>query len=154
MHESFDRRMELATPVDAVWTTVTDVERLVTWISILRAARELEPLASYTAVLEDRLGPFRLRADLDVRVSEVDAPHTLTVRADGEDRQVGSRIAVSGTLTLTGSGQATALTITGEYEVTGKAASLGSSSIRKKASTILDQFCDRVAAELGSPAVD
>lgn len=148
MHQTVERRIELAAPVDLVWATVTDVERLVSWISVLHSARELERLSSYTATLEDRLGPFRLRADLDVRVTDVVEPRTITVRADGEDRQVGSRISVAGTLTLSEVEQATSLAITGEYEVTGKAASLGSSSIRKKANTIVAEFCARAVAEM------
>jgi carbon monoxide dehydrogenase subunit G len=150
MQQVFDRRIELGCPVNEVWATVTDIERLVSWISILHSARELEPLATYTATLEDRIGPFRLRADLDVRLSEVRPPLALTVRAEGEDRQVGSRIAVTSTLTLAETGQATTLSVTGRYEVTGKAASLGSSSIRKKGDTILNQFCDRAASELAA----
>ncbi|MQA81671.1 MAG: hypothetical protein GEV10_24860 [Streptosporangiales bacterium] len=148
MHHSLERRLELVAPVERVWATVTDVERLVSWISVLHSARELERLSSYTATLEDRLGPFRLRADLDVRVTDVVEPRTITIRADGEDRQVGSRIAVAGTLKLSEMEHMTLLAIIGEYEITGKAASLGSSSIRKKANMIVAEFCARAAAEL------
>jgi uncharacterized protein len=148
MHQSFERRIELSASSQDVWTTVTDVERLVSWISILHSVKELEPLSSYTATLEDRLGPFRLRADLEVRVSDAMALRTMTVQAEGEDRQVGSRIAVVGTLTLSEEENATALALHGEFEVTGKAAALGASSIRKKANAILDDFCGRATAEL------
>jgi carbon monoxide dehydrogenase subunit G len=150
MHQTFERRIEVAVPAERAWPTVTDVRRLVSWIPILHSARELEPLSIYTVTLEDRLGPFRLRADLDVTVTGSTAPHDITVRAEGEDRQVGSRVSVAVTLMLNETGPATTVTVTGEYEVTGKAASLGASSIRKKANTILDEFCGRVTAELGS----
>lgn len=148
MHQSVERQIELLAPKDVVWAAVTDVERLVSWISVLHSARELRRLSSYTVTLEDRLGPFRLCADLDVRVTDVVEPQRITVRADGEDRQVGSRISIGGTLTLAEMQQATSLAIIGEYEITGKAASLGSSSIRRKANTIVAEFCTRAIAEL------
>lgn len=150
MHQAFERRFEVAGSPAQVWTTITDVQRLVSWISVLHSARELEPLAKYTATLEDRLGPFRLRADLDVAVTDATVPRSMTVQAEGEDRQVGSRISVVGTLMLEQVDAGTAITVLGEFEVTGKAASLGASSIRKKANTILDEFCNSAVAELGS----
>lgn len=150
MHQTFERRFEVAVSAEQVWTTIIDVERLVSWISILHSARELEPLAHYTATLEDRLGPFRLCADLDVTVTDSTALRAITVHAEGEDRQVGSRISVTGRLVLDDAAGATAVSVSGEYEVTGKAASLGASSIRKKATTILDEFCGRATAELGA----
>jgi uncharacterized protein len=150
MHQTFDRRFEVAVAPTQVWTTITDVERLVSWISILHSARELEPLVKYTATLEDRLGPFRLRADLDVNVTDSVVARAITVQAEGEDRQVGSRISVVGTLSLDDADVGTAITVTGEYEVTGRAASLGASSIRKKANMILDEFCNCATTELGA----
>lgn len=150
MHQTFERRFEVAVPPGQVWQTVTDVERLVSWISVLHSAREIEPLSTYTATLEDRLGPFRLRADLDVTVTDSTPPEQITVRAEGEDRQVGSRISVLGTVTLRPAGAGTAVTVVGEYEVTGRAASLGASTIRKKANVILEEFCVQATAELGA----
>jgi uncharacterized protein len=150
MQQTFERRFEVAVGAEQVWATFVDVERLVSWISILHSARELEPLARYTATLEDRLGPFRLRADLDVTVTDSTAPRSITVHAEGEDRQVGSRISVTGTLELDDAAGATVVRLVGEYEVTGRAASLGASSIRKNATTILDEFCGRATAELGA----
>lgn len=86
-----------AAPVDA-WTALVDVLRLVGWVSVVEDAVELEPLSKYTAVLMDRLGPFKLRANLDVTVSDVVSGQSLKVKAIGEDRQVGSRLLVVATM--------------------------------------------------------
>lgn len=150
MQQEFIREFDAGAPATQIWTTIIEVERLVSWISILHSAQEVERLARYTATLEDRLGPFRLRADLEVTVTEAVEARSITVHAEGEDRQVGSRIGVTGTLALQPIESGTHVVVTGNYEVTGKAASLGAGSIRKKANAILDEFCSRASIESGT----
>lgn len=147
---TFSRELEVPAPAADCWRTLTDVPRLVDWVSIVEGAKELEPLSRYTAVLMDRVGPFRLRADLDVTVSEVRPPSRIRVSAAGEDRQVASRLSVDALLTLADRGAAgTLLAVTGVYEVTGRVAALGSGTINKKAERVLDDFFATAARELG-----
>jgi uncharacterized protein len=147
---TFSRELAVSADADTCWAVLTDVPRLVDWVSIVDEAKEIQPLEKYTAVLMDRLGPFKLRADLDITVSEVETGRHIRVRAAGEDRQVSSRIGVDATLTLTSRGDAgTDVRVDGSYEVVGKVATLGAGMIRQKAAKILDEFFDRAAAELG-----
>ena len=132
------------------WSALVDVPRLVKWVSIVEDAVELEPLSKYTAVLLDRLGPFRLRADLDVTVSDVDEGRSLKVRAAGEDRQVGSRLLVLANLVVRPESHGSTVVVDGVYEVTGKVASMGSGTINKKAQKILDEFFKAASDELGA----
>jgi uncharacterized protein len=137
-----------ATPADS-WAALIDVSRLVSWVSVLEDAVELEPLSKYTAVLQDRLGPFKLRADLDVTVSEVEQGSSLKVRAVGEDRQVGSRLLVLASLQVRPKSDGSTIVVDGVYEVTGKVASMGSGTINKKAQKILDEFFGAAGDDLG-----
>ncbi|QRP48659.1 CoxG family protein [Amycolatopsis sp. FDAARGOS 1241] len=147
---SFAREFTVPADPPACWRVLTDVARLAGWVGILDDVKELSPLESYQAVLMDRLGPFRLRADLDVAVSEVEEPRRIRVRAAGEDRQVSSRLGIDATLQLvTGDDGATTVSVTGTYEVVGKVATLGSGMIRQKAAKILDEFTGHAVAELG-----
>lgn len=145
----FSRRIEVVRPPEGCWPVLTDVRRLVGWVSVLEDAEELEHLSRYTAVLMDRLGPFRLRADMAISVQDVEEGRHVAVHAEGEDRQVGSRLVVDATLDLEPQGEGTAVTIAGSYEVTGRVASMGAGTIRKKADKILDDFFASVATELG-----
>ena len=150
---TFSRQLTVAADTETAWTTLTDVPRLVQWVSIVDDAKELAPLEKYTAILMDRLGPFKLRADLDISVSEVEAGRHIRVRAAGEDRQVSSRIGIDAVLTLERSaaeGGGTEVRVEGSYEVVGKVATLGAGMIKQKASKTLDEFFDRVAVELGA----
>lgn len=147
---NFERSLQVTADPATCWGILTDVPQLASWISIVDEAKEISPLERYTAVLADRMGPFKLRADLDIEVSEVDEPHNIRVRAAGEDRQVSSRIAVDATLRLQpGDGAGTVVVVTGGYEVVGKVATLGAGMIRQKAAKILDEFFARASAQLG-----
>jgi carbon monoxide dehydrogenase subunit G len=138
-----------SSPADS-WDALVDVPRLVGWVSIVDNAVELEPLSKYTAVLMDRLGPFKLRADLDVTVSDVEPGHSLKVKAVGEDRQVGSRLLVLASLEVRPEDQGSTVVVDGVYEVTGKVASMGPGTINKKAQKVLDEFFGAAGEELGT----
>ena len=141
-HEDFSRSFAVPASALSTWATMTDVEQLISWISVLEDASTVEPLDRYRAVLQDRLGMFALRADLEILVTEHTEPTFIVATAEGEDRQVGSRIRVDVRLELDErqDGGETHLTVSGRYEVTGRVATLGSSTIRRKADKILEEF--------------
>ena len=147
---TFVRELGVGAGPDRVWATLTDVPLLVSWISVLETAEEHVPLESYSAVLMDRLGPFKLRADLTITLSDVVPGRHVLMHAEGEDRQVGSRVVVNAALDVEEQdGQGSLVRAAGSYEVTGKVASMGASTIRKKADKILDEFFDNVQRSLG-----
>jgi carbon monoxide dehydrogenase subunit G len=147
----FDRSQVVAADQQRCWAVYTDVPKLVDWVSVLDDAKEIDHLASYTAVLADRLGPFKLKADLDITVSEVVAGEHIRVRAEGEDRQVASRIKIDAVLTMTPQDGGTLVRAKGSYEVVGRVATMGAGMIVKKADKILDEFFGHSLTELGAP---
>jgi carbon monoxide dehydrogenase subunit G len=146
---TFNRDIAVSAAPETCWSVLTDVPRLVDWVTILDDANEITHLEKYTAVLMDRMGPFKLRADLDITVSEVEEGRHIRVHAEGEDRQVASRIVVDAVLTLSVVGDSTVIAVDGMYEVSGRVATMGAGMIRQKATKILDEFFSRTAAELG-----
>jgi carbon monoxide dehydrogenase subunit G len=144
----FARTLSVASSPETVWETVTDVGRVAGWVTVVGSIEEIEPLASYTAVLADRMGPFSLSADLAVNVTELDEYHLIVFTADGEDRQVASRIRIDARLELAPDSGTTTVDVKGRYEVTGRVAGLGSSMIRAKGDKILEQFFEALEREL------
>ncbi|MCU1492840.1 MAG: hypothetical protein JWO62_604 [Acidimicrobiaceae bacterium] len=138
---TFERSIVAHHPPQSVWETLTDVALVASWVPIVEEFQEIERLSHYSAVLRDQVGPFRLRADLDVRLPEVLSLERVRLTASGEDRQVGSRISVDVTLAIEerepGS---TTITVVGSYEVTGRIATLGTGTIRRKADKLIEQF--------------
>jgi carbon monoxide dehydrogenase subunit G len=139
MKQDFHETLTLAVPPEAVWRTVSDVPTVLSWISIVERVEEAGE-DRYTVVLADRLGPFKLRADLDVRVHERVDGQSIRAGGAGEDRQIGSRLIVDVALDVKSRDGGSELDVSGAYEVTGRPAALGAGSIRKKASTVLAEF--------------
>jgi carbon monoxide dehydrogenase subunit G len=152
--QEFAKTISLGASPDAVWDAVNDVRRVASWLSIVREVRDVEPPGRYAALLEDRLGPFAMRADLDLTVER--EARRMRVSAAGEDRQVASRIAATIELGIEPDGAGTSLGVKGRYEVTGRVATLGAGAIRKKGDRILQEFFDNAGKELGGrgPSVE
>ncbi len=148
MHQDIARSVLLASPRARVWAALLDFHRVASWLSIVGEVRELEPLRRYSAVLEDRVGPFALRADLDVAV-RAEEPR-LHLAASGEDRQVASRITATVELAVSEEDGTTRVAVSGGYDITGRIATLGAGAIRKKGEHVLDEFVERLTKELGS----
>jgi carbon monoxide dehydrogenase subunit G len=148
VRSEFHETVALTAERSAVWETVGDITKVLDWISIVGSADEVEPGQRYTAVLQDRIGPFKLRADLAIAVTEREEGRRIRAHAEGEDRQIGSRLNIHVLLDLREEGGASVLDVSGSYEVTGRPAALGASSIRKKANTILAEFFARAEREL------
>lgn len=152
MKETFERQLTSARPPAPVMADLLDVERVASWVTILDEVHEQEPLSRYRGVLADRLGPFRLRADLDIDVAV--AERSITLRASGTDRQMGARLTVEGRLDVREDGAGSRVILAGSYEVSGKAAQLGASSIRRKAAHIVDEFSTNLTRDVLSPVPD
>ncbi len=142
MRETLERQFRVASPVGEVWTRLLDVPRVASWLPILNSVTERVPLAEYVAVLEDKVGGFTLRADLQIDVVRLEEWVEIAVRARGEDRQVRSRILIDASARLDPDGAGgTLVGISGSYEITGRVATLGAGVIRSKANKLIDQFC-------------
>ncbi len=152
MYQAFSRNVRLASPPETVWAALLDFQRVASWLSIVGSVREFEPLRRYGAVLEDRVGPFAMKADLTVTVDSSAEERHMRVAAAGEDRQVASRISAVVDLTVAELGHGTVLTVTGHFEITGRMATLGAGAIRKKGDKVLDEFFANLTRELGPEA--
>lgn len=148
--EEFRRELSTTSDPTTAWQVLTDVPRLASWVSIVGDVEEKSRLETYTAVLQDRMGPFKLKANLDVDVSEVEEERHIRVKAAGMDRQVSSRIAVDATLSLEPTSAGTNVVVEGRYEVSGRVASMGSGMIKQKANKVMEEFFSRAAADLGT----
>jgi carbon monoxide dehydrogenase subunit G len=147
VQQDFAMTIGLDESPEAVWDAVNDVRRVASWLSIVREVRDVEPPARYAALLEDRVGPFAMRADLDLSVER--EGRRMRVSAAGEDRQVASRIAATIELAVAPDAGGSILDLKGHYEVTGRVATLGAAAIRKKGDRILQEFVDNAGRELG-----
>jgi carbon monoxide dehydrogenase subunit G len=149
MFQDVTRTVRLAAPAGAVWTMLLDFQRVASWLSVVRDLREVEAQKRYTTMLEDRVGPFAMRADLAIDVSVNEAERRLHVAGSGEDRQIASRISAALDLAVVSSSTGSDVVVTGRYEITGRIATLGAGAIRKKGDKVLEDFFANLTRELG-----
>lgn len=150
MFQEFTKTIQLTSTPATVWSAMLDVRRVAAWLSIVRDVTDVDPPRRYTALLEDRLGPFAMRADLEVTVEADPDRQRMHVAAVGEDRQVASRISATIDLAIEPRQPGTGLTVSGRYEITGRIATLGSGPIRKKGDKVLEEFFANLGRELGA----
>jgi carbon monoxide dehydrogenase subunit G len=137
--------IELNRSVADVFREMQDVQLVSSFLPLLSELKEIEPLKSYEAVLEDRVGPFKLRADLSIEITIDHDSLKFSVEARGEDRQVRSAIRISAEMSFaTNSENRTVLSISGTHEISGKVATLGASVIKGKATKLIHEFENQV----------
>jgi uncharacterized protein len=141
---------EIAVPVASgrVWAFLWDVERVARCLPGCQDAKTIVPHERYEAVVSDRVGPFRVRFPLEIRVLEVEAPHRLKAQAAGRDAAMGSGLRVTLDLALEPQAAGSSLRIAAEVAVLGKLGTLGQGVIHHKAEGIITQFAEAMRREL------
>ncbi len=141
--------LNLTAPQEDVWRLLRDTGRLAL---LLPGVEGVAPLAAagnsggeaYTARLTDKVGPFRLNLNLEVKVLEALEPTLLRVALKGTDGSGTNR--VTGTLSAAlkkAEPSGTALSFEASVEVLGKLASLGAGPIRRRTEERFAEFAAR-----------
>jgi uncharacterized protein len=131
------------------WEVLTNVDTLASWVGIVHSVEEIEHLVSYRAVLEDRVGPVRLKAPLAVAVEVTESAANAKIHASGKDPQVNSSITIDADLTLADLPEGgTRMDLTASYSVAGKVAAMSRGIIQKKADKIIAEFLANSQKEL------
>ena len=145
----FSQSLQVQSSLEDCWNVITDAQQVAGWVSVVNTVVEVEPLETYTAVLEDSFGPFKLHADIKVRVTELVDRKSIRFEGNGQDRAVGTTIGVDARMELEPSEGGTVIRVEGKYQVLGSVATMGGSTIRKKADTIIEEFFAAVDKALG-----
>jgi carbon monoxide dehydrogenase subunit G len=151
------QNLSLGVPPEQSWKFLRDTERLAALIpgveSVKKATETDSQDERYIVHVVEKVGPFRLRLNIDVRVVEAVEPSLLRAELSGADSAGGNRI--SGTLSaeLKGSGpSSTLLLFDVSLEILGKLAALGAVPIRRRATELFGQFAGRVQEQFAETA--
>jgi len=145
----FSQSLQVQSSLEDCWNVITDAQQVAGWVSVVNTVVEVEPLETYTAVLEDSFGPFKLHADIKVRVTELVDRKSSRFEGNGQDRTVGTTIGVDARMELEPSESGTVIRVEGKYQVLGSVGARGGSTSRKKADTIIEEFFAAVDKALG-----
>lgn len=140
-------KVEAAIPraADEVWAVLVDIPKIAGCIPGCEDVVERERLADYSAVLKQKLGPFKVTLPAVITVQEVREPNWVQALASGTEKFTGTRIDVTLKMDLQdtepGHSQMVAHC---DMQVAGKLASLGYSVIKKKAEENFTEFRTRL----------
>ena len=140
-------RVEAAIPCAAseVWAVLVDIPKIAGCIPGCEDVQERTRLVNYSAVLKQKLGPFKIALPANISVQEVREPNWIRAVVSGTEKFTGTRIDVSLCMTLldTESGHSH-MVAECDMQVAGKLASLGYSVIKKKAADNFAEFRTRL----------
>ena len=144
----FENTFEVDAPVDTVWDTVLDVEKVAPTVP---GAKVLEQTAdnAYKVGIKVKLGPMTMQYKGDVEVVSADAgSHRAAMKVRAKEARGQGTADADVTMTLTGDENHTSGTITTEVKVSGKAASMGRGVMQDVAGRMVGTFADNLAAML------
>ena len=147
-----EREVSIAAPRDKVWNFLWDVPRLAACIPGAKDVQTVEERRRYTAVVAEKVGPFKVQFPLTIEVVEVQAGERLRARANGRDAAVDGLVKVDLDVTVTPADTGTALKVAADISVLGKLGTLGHSVIVRKGTDIVDRFAQAVRAQLEAKA--
>ena len=148
---NLNQTLTLAATQEDAWTLLRDTKRLAGLIpgveDIVSDERGgdrpngAEPQEKHVARVVERVGPFRLALNLEVRIVNAVEPSLLQAELSGSDSNGQNRL--SGTLraelkTIEPAG--TLLSVDASVEVLGKLATLGAGPIRRRANELFAEF--------------
>lgn len=146
-----DFRMEASLPSapDKVWLVMVDIGRIATCVPGCEQVEEHEWLKRYSAVLKQKIGPFKLEVPAEIVVDEHEEPNFVRAHAVGKDKITKTTLTVRFDVKLSPAGDTgSRLTVDADLQIAGRLASLGYSLIKKKAEENFAQFDQRLRAQL------
>jgi carbon monoxide dehydrogenase subunit G len=117
-----------------------DVDQLASYSSHLGPVTTVESHRLWKTSLQDRKGPLRLSAPMDVEIVEETAMTEITIRASGKHRGPGTNLVVEASVRLDPTNGDTLLSLAGTYDLRGRGVSLGAAVARRQAETMIDEF--------------
>lgn len=139
----------LPTAPERVWTFIIDIERMAACIPGCESIQVQEVLKSYSAVMKQKIGPFKLEVPAQITVDSYEQPSFVNATATGKDKFTGTTLTVALRVNVEPVETASSkFTVNAELNVAGRLASLGYSVIKKKAEENFVEFERRIKEQL------
>jgi carbon monoxide dehydrogenase subunit G len=147
----FENTFDIAAPIDEVWATLLDVERVAPCVP---GAEVLERTGedAYKVAIKVRVGPMSMqyRGDIEIVGTEPET-HTANMRARARETRGQGNADADVRMQLREEGGRTLGTIHTEVQLSGRVAAMGRGIIVDVSGRIVDQFSENLAAMLAGP---
>jgi len=147
-------QLNLDASQEEVWRLLRDTRRLAALLPGVESVNAMEEsgVEAYQAKASDRIGPFKVALQLEIRVAEEQPPHMLKASLKGADSMGLNRLTGSLHVTLSPAGQTTLMRFEADIEVLGKLATLGAAPMRRRATEKFAEFARNIQAQfVGRP---
>jgi carbon monoxide dehydrogenase subunit G len=144
----FEKEIEILNSKEKVWQFFWDVDRFITCVPGCKQANTVEARKSYTATMEEKVGPFRVEFPMRIEVLESQEMAYIKAQASGNDSRVGSRMKVELEVHLKENANKTLVSFAASVDILGKLATLGHSIIKRKADQVMEEFAQAVKKRL------
>jgi carbon monoxide dehydrogenase subunit G len=144
----FENTFDVAAPIDEVWTTLLDVERVAPCVP---GAEVLERVSddAYKVAIKVRVGPMSMQYRGDIEIVDSDpATHVATMRAKARESRGQGNADADVRMQLTEEDGRTHGTIHTNVQLSGRVAAMGRGIIADVSGKIVDQFSANLAAML------
>lgn len=142
-----------ASPED-VWRVLRDTPRLAALLPGVESVTPLdEPgVEAYQAKASDRIGPFKVALNMEIRMTETRAPSFLKASLKGGDSIGLNRLTGWLQITLSPASSATLMKFEADIEILGKLATLGAVPIRRRTTEKFAEFARNIQAQFAPAA--
>jgi carbon monoxide dehydrogenase subunit G len=138
--------LALNAPIDEVWRLLRDTSRLTGLLPGVENVESLNEAAveGYAARLSEKIGPFKLTMNLEVRVIETVEASLLKAAIKGADSMGLNRVTGSMQIALNPAPSGTQMRFEASIEVLGKLATLGAVPIRRRTTQAFAEFAQNI----------
>src|SRR5688572_31358863 len=144
----FENTFDVEAPLEQVWDTVLDVERVAPTVP---GAQVLERTSenAYKVGIKVKLGPMSMTYKGEVEITERDdASHRAVMKARAKESRGQGTADADVTMELRGEDGRTSATVTTDVELSGKAAAMGQGVMQDVAGRLVQTFAKNLATML------
>jgi carbon monoxide dehydrogenase subunit G len=146
--------LPLNAPIDEVWRLLRDTPRLTGLLPGVESVARLneEGIEAYAAKVSEKVGPFKVTMNLEVRVTETNEPSVLIAAIKGADSMGLNRITGSMQVALSSASSGTRMHFEASIEILGKLATLGAVPIRRRTTQVFAEFAQNIQEQFAAGA--
>lgn len=137
---------------EEIWRVLRDTLRLA---ALLPGVESVVPLnergvEAYMAKASDRIGPFKMALNMEIRITETLEPSCLKASLKGGDSIGLNRLTGSLQISLAPASASTHMKFEADIEILGKLATLGAAPIRRRTTEKFAEFARNIQAQFES----
>ena len=141
--------LPLNASIDEVWKLLRDTPRLT---GLLPGVENVAPIneegvEAYAARLTEKVGPFKITMNLELRVTETVEPSLLKAAIKGADSMGLNRITGAMQVALSPASSGTQMHFEASIEILGKLATLGAVPIRRRTTQAFAEFAQNIQGQ-------